>query len=190
MTHTLLIRASGWGMVLAAISLLLTVLLDQSFPTSVGITLFLFAILLSTLGLWGLYARYVGQIGNVAKLALWGGMLGGAAAVVGNIWWAIGGENGRTFMNNALAVLFGGLFVFGLLAVQEKPMPRWNGLPALAGFWWPFIVINANVYHQVTGRWPNVTFWPSFALFLGMSFFLAWLGYALQFDAFSQRSQQ
>jgi len=183
MKRTQWIRASGWGMVLAAISLFLTVLLDRSFPTSVGILLFLFANLLITLGLWGLYTRYAGQIGNRAKIALWVGMLGGAVAVVGNILWTTGGENGRTLMNNAMAVMFGGLFVFGLLALQNKSMPRGNGLPALAGLWWPLIVINANVYHQVSGRWPNVTFWPSFVLFAAMSLSLAVLGYLLQSDA-------
>lgn len=30
---------------------------------------------------------------------------------------------------------------------------------------------------------PEVPFWLSFALFFGMSFFLAWLGYVLQADA-------
>ena len=86
-------------------------------------------------------------------------------------------------MNISMAVMFAGLFVFGLVALREKPMPHGNGLPALAGFWFPFIMIGAIVYHQVTGHWQNVPFWPSFALFSGMSFFLAWLGYVLQSDA-------
>ncbi len=72
---------------------------------------------------------------------------------------------------------------FGLVALREKPMPRGNALPALAGFWFPLIVLGSNVYHQVTGHWLNVPFWPSFALFSGMGFFLAWLGYVMQSDA-------
>lgn len=174
-------RASGWGLVLAAISLLITFLSDKFIPANAGPLLFLFVNLLITLELWGLYARYVGQIGAIAKIALWVGMVGGVVAIIGSIvLWTTGGENGRSLMNNAMAVLFGGLFIFGLLALREKPMRHWNGTLALAGVWWPLIVINANVFHQVTGRWPNITFWPSFVLFLGMSFSLTLLGYVLQ----------
>ena len=108
--------------------------------------------------------------------------MGGVAGVVSNILMTIGYEDGRSLMNFSMAVMFAGLFVFGLIALREKPMPRGNGLPALAGFWWPFIVIGANVYYQVTGHWLNVPFWSSFALFSGMSVSLAWLGYVLQGD--------
>jgi hypothetical protein len=109
--------------------------------------------------------------------------VGGAAGLVSSLSMAMGYANGRSPMNWSMALMFAGLFVFGLGALRRKPMPRGNGLPALAGFWWPFIVIGGSVYHQVTGRWLDVPLWPSFALFLGMSFFLAWLGYALQSDA-------
>jgi len=145
---------------------------------------FLFAIILITLGLLGLRARYGEQAGNTAKMALGAGVLGGVAGVVSNILWTRGYENGRSLMNISMAVMFAGLFVFGLVALREKPMPHGNGLPALAGFWWPFIVIR-SMYHQVTGHWQNenVPFWLSFSLFSGMSFFLAWLGYVLQSDA-------
>jgi len=180
MTRTKLIRLSGWGMVLAAISLLLTFL---SLSESVGTMLFLFAILLITLGLLGLRARYGEQAGNTAKVALGIGILGGAAGLVSNVWMAIGFENGRSLMNFSMAFMFAGLFAFGLAALREKPMPRGNGLPVLAGLWFPLIVIVANVYHQVTGHWLGVPKWLSFAIFSAMGFFLALLGYVLQSDA-------
>ena len=177
MTRTKFIRLSGWGMVLAAISLLLTFLSD------LGTMPFLFAILLMTLGLLGLRARYGEQAGNTAKLALGAGVLGGAAGIVSNLLMTIGYENGRSLMNFSMAVMFAGLFVFGLVALRENPMPRGNGLPALAGFWFPFIVMGANVYHQVTGHWLEVPGWLSFTIFSVMGFFLASLGYVLQSDA-------
>lgn len=178
MTHNTLIRSSGWGMIVAAICLLLT------FTESAGaFPFFLFAILLITLGLAGFYARYGEQAGNTAKIALGIGIVGGVAGVVSFMLMAGGYENGRMLMNFSMAVMFGGLFVFGVIALKENLMPRGNGLPALAGFWFPFIVIGANVYHQLTGQWLNVPFWQSFALFAAMSFFLAWLGYVLQADA-------
>jgi hypothetical protein len=82
-----------------------------------------------------------------------------------------------------MAVMFAGLFFFGLIALRARPMPRGNGLPLLAGFWWPFVLIGATVYHQQTGHWLNVPFWLSFTWFTIMGFFLAWLGYVLQSDA-------
>ncbi|HJW91664.1 MAG TPA: hypothetical protein VJ436_13565 [Anaerolineales bacterium] len=76
------------------------------------------------------------------------------------------------------------LFVFGLAALRNKPMRRGNGLPALAGFWWPSIVILAYVFPQVMRRLgPEVPFWLSFSLFSAMGLFLALLGYVLQSDA-------
>jgi hypothetical protein len=193
-------------MVLAAVSLLLTFLPDRAqiraglyrifgvpttapgydlykpFDDGVAEMPFLLAILLITVGLLGLYVRYGAQAGSAARVALGAGVLGGAASAVSTLLWNIGYENGRSLMNLSMAGMFAGLFVFGLVALWEKPMQRGNGLPALAGFGWPFIVIGANVYHQVTGQWLNVPFWPSFAIFSGMSIFLAWLGYLLQSD--------
>ncbi len=205
MTHSQFIRLSGWGMVLGAIALLLTFLSDAqiwisryrlfSAPTTSGNDLsqvlsedvggmrFLSAIILITVGLLGLRARYGEQAGRAAKIALGAGVVGGVAGVASNLLWTTGYEHGRSLMNFAMAVMFAGLFVFGLVALRAKPMPRGNGLPMLAGCWWPFIVIGGNVFHQVTGQWLNVPFWPSFALFLSMSVFLAWLGYVLQSDA-------
>jgi hypothetical protein len=94
MTHTKFIRLSGWGMVLAAVSLLLTFLpeadkiladlyqtfgapatsaqhhLYQSLSEGVRLLPFPVAILLITLGLIGLNIRYGGQAGKTAKMAL------------------------------------------------------------------------------------------------------------------------
>jgi hypothetical protein len=56
-------------------------------------------------------------------------------------------------------------------------------LPALAGFWWPFLVIGTTVYHQLTGHWLAVPDWLSFTFFSMMGLCLAWLGYTLQADA-------
>jgi hypothetical protein len=195
-------------MVVAAVCLLLTFLPDRSqirvgvyrafgVPTTApGYDLykslddgvaempFLLAILLITVGLLGLYARYGAPAGIAARLALGAGVVGGVAGVVSNLLWDAGHENGRSLMNSSMAVMFAGLFVFGLVALRERPMPRGNGLPALAGFWWPLIVISANVHRQATGQLgPEIPIWLSFTIFSIMSFFLAWLGYVLQSDA-------
>jgi hypothetical protein len=143
---------------------------------------FLCAILLITLGLFGLLVRYGEAAGTIAKIALGIGIVGGAAGVISHLLWTTGLENGRALMNNSMAVMFAGLFFFGLIALRTRPMPRGNGLPALAGFWWPFVLIRATIYHQL-GQWLNVPLWLSFTWFAIMGFFLAWLGYVLQSDA-------
>lgn len=178
MTQSTFIRLSGLGMVAAAISLLLTFVLA---PIA-----FLVAILFITVGLLGLNARYGEQAGQTAKIALAIGVLGGAAGIVTSLLLAIGYEGWRSAMNNSMVVMFVGLFAFGLIALRAKPMAHGNGLPMLAGFLWPFIVVGANVYHLVTGQWLGVPGWLSFTLFAIMGLFLAWLGYVLHADALPQ----
>ena len=207
MTRTKFIRLSGWGMVLAAVSLLLSFLpeaeiileglyqtfgapatsaqhdLYQSLSEGVRSLPFPVAILLITLGLLGLFIGYGEQAGKTAKMALGIGVLGGAAGLVINVWMILGLENGRPLMNISMAFMFAGLFLFGLVALRVKPMPRGNGLPVLAGFWWPALVIQAYVYPQVTrSLGPEVPLWLSFTIFTAMGLFLALLGYVLQAD--------
>jgi len=119
MTRTKFIRLSGWGMVLAAVSLLLSFLpeaeiileglyqtfgapatsaqhdLYQSLSEGVRSLPFPVAILLITLGLLGLFIGYGEQAGKTAKMALGIGVLGGAAGLVINVWMILGLENGR-----------------------------------------------------------------------------------------------
>lgn len=188
MTHPRFVRWAGWGMMAAGVCLLLTLLLPERSPAAVAILPFLFAIVLTTVGLLALYTRYAAQVGKAARVALLVGILGGAAATVACILWAAGFPEARTAMNLAMAVLFGGLCVYGLGALRTKPMARGNALPVLTGFWWPLIVVGSFTFQRVTGLWPQVSFWPSLALFLCLSLSLAALGYALQGDTPRERT--
>jgi uncharacterized protein YhhL (DUF1145 family) len=38
------------------------------------------------------------------------------------------------------AVLLAGLTVFGMVALYKKPLPRWNVVPLIAGFWYPLFI--------------------------------------------------
>ena len=116
-------------------------------------------------------------------MALEIGVLGGLAVLMIEILLRMGVVNGRPPVNFAMAVMFAGLFIFGLAALREKPMRRGNGLPSLAGIWWPALVIQAYLFPQFTrGLGPEFLAWQSYVLFAAMSFSLAWLGYALQAD--------
>ena len=207
MTRTKFIRLSGWAMVLAAVILLLSFLpeadqildglyqtfgqpttaaqheLFQSITAGMRSLLFPAAILFITLGLFGLYIRYGVQTGNNAKMSLGMGIAGGVVSLAISAGIIMGIQNVRPLMNISMAFMFAGLFVFGLAALRSRPMPRGNGLPALAGFWWPFLVIQAYVYPQFIQRLgPQVPIWFSFTIFSLMSIGLATLGYVLQAD--------
>lgn len=175
MTQSTYIRLSGWGLVGAAVALLLTFV---PIPAA-----FLMAILLTTAGFLGLYIRYGEQVNQIGKLALGLGVCGGVVGIVASLLLAAGDEGWRPTMTNAMVIMFAGLLAFGLMTLRLKPMPYGNGLPILAGFMWPLIVIGANVYHLLTGQWLAVPGWLSFTLFAIMAFFLAGLGYVLQADA-------
>jgi FtsH-binding integral membrane protein len=169
-------------MVAAGIMLMATFLPSES-QTGLPATLpFLLAIALTSLGILGLRARYGRQSGKTGSIALFVGVLGGAAGVVSCLLWGAGYANGRALMNLCMAVMFAGLFVFGLAALRQKPMKRGNGLPVLSGVVWPLIIIGSDLYPRLTGKTPDVPFWASFTLFLAMSVPLALLGYRMQAD--------
>lgn len=42
-------------------------------------------------------------------------------------------------------VLYVGLSIFGILALIEKPLPRWNWLPLAAGVWLPLMPLLAGI---------------------------------------------
>lgn len=206
MTRNKFIRLSGWGLVLAAVSLLLTFLpeadriLDGLYRTfgvpassvqhdvylnlSEGVRSLPFpvAILLITFGLFGLNVRYGDLSGKMARLALGIGISGGIAALVISVNVAIGVEIGRPVMNITMAFMFAGLFLFGIAALRNKPMRHGNGLPILAGVWWPLLTVQAYVFPQMTQQLDLVPAWFSFTIFSIMGFALAWLGYVLQAD--------
>lgn len=181
MSQSIFIRASGWGLIIAAVCFVLTFTLATE-----TIPFFLIANLLTTLGLVGLYLRYGERAGSAAKLALGIGIFGGIASVVTFFLMSTGIENGRILMNISMGIMFGGLFVFGLIAQFVKPMPRGNWLPTLAGFWWVFLVISAYVIPPTTRQ--NVPDWASYSIFFMMAIFLALLGYVLQADARDTRA--
>jgi hypothetical protein len=96
----------------------------------------------------------------------------------------MGLENERPLVNILMAVMFAGMLGFGLAALRGKLMLRGNGLPVLAGIWWPLLVIDAYVFPLGISRLgPEVPFWFTFSIFLLMSLFLAALGFVLQSDA-------
>jgi hypothetical protein len=118
-------------------------------------------------------------------MALWMGVSFGAAALLTSTAIAIGADIKRPVMNVFVALMFAGLLFFGIAALRNKTMPRGNGLPVLAGMWWPLLTIQAYAFPQISRQLglEFVPAWFSIAIFSIMGLFLALLGYVLQADA-------
>ncbi len=183
MTRYQFLRVSGWGLIGAAVCLLLTFLPARAVPFGVEKAPFFIAILLITLGQLGLDLRQADRADPRARLAIRIGMAGGAAGLVSHVAWVLEMEQGRTLMNFALAIMFAGLFGFGVMTWPARLRPSGSGWAILAGLWWPLIMLSSYLYHRATGQWLSVPGWLSFAMFLGMSVGLAGLGYELQASA-------
>jgi hypothetical protein len=93
--------------------------------------------ILLTLGMLGFSARFREGIGTVGKAMLLIGVFGGAVSLVGGAGQWIGGDSDSLFTVYmiGLMVLFGCLVPFGVMTLIQKPFPRWNGLPLVAGLW-------------------------------------------------------
>jgi hypothetical protein len=198
MSKARFIRVSAWALIFGALALLLASFAaaatsDASSqndfryrptdPIFQLIQAFLFptAVVLITVGMAGLYARYRDDAGRLGRLGLILGMLGGPAtfaAMFGifliqlDVMWNL--------MMYSLAVMFGGLAVFGLDTLRSRALPRGNYLPLLAGISFPVLVIVSMVYEAVTGGWLEINDLLTAAMFVTTSLSLLALGQILR----------
>ncbi len=99
----------------------------------------------------------------------------GLAIKDSNPWWSL------FFFGWILQYLM--LALFGVVCIRQRLLPRWNGLPLLAGIWLPGFIVISLVYELQTGSWfepPDVVF---IALFMSGAVGFAGLGYLLQSDS-------
>ena len=87
-------------------------------------------------GMLALRSRYGEKVGGVANnILLITAVLGTITSVAG-IFLAGVGEFWLLVFTGP-AILFTGLTFFGVTVLYKKPLARWNGLPLLAGLWYP-----------------------------------------------------
>ena len=149
MTRSKFIRLGGWSLMLGAVTLFIAFLggtVDQLVrpyrwvQTFIGFSesLYIWATpVLLGIGMFGLRVRYGRHAGGLGKnILLLGGISGfvltmiGLATIETSYWgWALL-YGGNAFLLFCLAV-------FGLLALQTMPLPRWNSLPIWAGLPFP-----------------------------------------------------
>ena len=159
MSKSTFIRMSGWSLVLGAITLMVAWLISiRDVPEynpnnflSKPIDLYLeYAItillpvtyLLLLVGMIGLYLRYRKDSNGFGKFGLIVGVLGGVISLGAAIpLFTNGAEWSWTAWMAGTLLYFLGLVVFGIAAVRDKLLPRWNALPILTGIWIPILFI-------------------------------------------------
>jgi len=159
MSKSTFIRMSGWSLVLGAITLMVAWLISiRDVPEynpnnflSKPIDLYLeYAItillpvtyLLLLVGMIGLYLRYRKDSNGFGKFGLIVGVLGGVISLGAAIpLFTNGPEWSWTAWMVGTLLYFLGLVVFGIAAVRDKLLPRWNALPILTGIWIPILFI-------------------------------------------------
>ena len=140
-------------------------------------------LLLLSLGFIGLIVRYGQKAGSFGRFSLALGVLSGVISTAGAIGLGIlGSDPWFSMFFFGLTIQLLGLTLFGVASLRQRTLPRWNGLPVLAGVWFPLSVIVTLIFEQARGGvvWMDVIS-PVFWL-LSLAG-LAVLGYLLQSDA-------
>ena len=116
------------------------------------------SMVLITIGVAGLYARYTPDGGKTAKLFLGLSVSGGLVASIAVLpllltdtdgWWSV--------MMLGFVALFLGLLLFGLVAVRSRLMRRGNWLPVAAGLFITAFLLVSTIYEINTGGWLELT---------------------------------
>jgi hypothetical protein len=160
MTKEKFIRLSGWALVLAAVTLVAGFGIgggETSYSDPLGgrdgfyeygqLILVPASMLLFTIGMIGLRARFGPGSGRLGNIGLVIAIAGGAAAFLTSIplfaLWVVYEGMWWTIWISSMLALFTGLFLFGIDAIRKKPMPRWNAVPLLTGIWFPILGLMA-----------------------------------------------
>ena len=177
------IRMAGWALIAGGVMFLISMSFLVMRDPSLWAVSFLLIVYISmpllVVGLLGLRTRYGEKVGGVGKnILLMGAILGPLTSLivlVGNFlsgWMWLSGH----------AVLLACLTLFGLVALYKRPLPRWNGVPLIAGIWYPIMFLFYRITRN-TLDW-EVPISVSVAILFGIQgIALAALGYILKSDA-------
>lgn len=134
---------------------------------------------LISLGLVGMLLRY-GSKSRAAAAWLGLGVLGALSACFGSLWMGLDTEGyGWIFFFIGLFIQFFALTLFGLTNLGLRLLPRWNGLPLVAGIWIPAYLLFAGLFQLALGSTIisgetifNYLWALSFVMFFGLGYLL------------------
>ena len=147
MTKEKFVRLSGWALMLAGATFVLGFWMgggETSFDDPLGgpdafyeysqLVLIPSSMLLFTVGMLGLRSRYGAHVGSFGKVSLAAGAIGGSIGLVSAIGlYAAQGDGWWIAWMSGMMLMLVGLFLFGIVAIRERPLPRWNVLPLFTG---------------------------------------------------------
>ena len=203
MNNSSFIRLSGWAFIIGAFCFYMFFPLYylnslgvnvSRFMAGWGITYdlsFYWSPIVLAIGMFGLRARYGEIVGKLGKAFLVISPVGILITFFGltqaNIY-----EQDAVVSSAGVLMLMTCLALFGALALITKPLPRWNGLPIIAGVGFPAFFL----YSAIAGTINESSFLSQFAilvLIVTIQFIaLVILGYMLQANVGveTQTSQQ
>lgn len=194
MSKSTFIRMSGWSLVLGAITFMFAWLISiRDVPEynpnnflSRPIDLYLeyanaillpVTLLLLLVGMIGLYLRYRDETNGFGKFGLIAGVLGGVISFGAAIpLFTNGTDWSWTAWMVGFMLYFLGLVLFGIAAMRDKLLPRWNALPILTGIWFPILIIVTSQMEWETTQFIDL------GVFLLTAIGLAGLGFTLKSD--------
>ncbi len=147
MTKEKFVRLSGWALMLAGATFMLGFAIggqETSFGDPLGgpdafyeysqLVLVPLAMASFTVGMLGMRSRYGAQVGRFGRFNLAIGAIGGGIGFVGAIGlYGAQEDAGWLVWTLGMLLLLVGLLLFGIAAVRNKPLPRWNALPLITG---------------------------------------------------------
>jgi len=202
MSKVKFIKLSGWALMLGGLVVMLgwlagtrpeynrfnaaSLQIDR-YANAVEFPLIIMGLLLLSVGFIGLLLRYGNSASGFGRACLWMGTLSGLVSATGAIGLGISDSNpwwsmfffGMTFQ-------YLGLALFGIANLKQPALPRWNGLPLLAGIWVPLFAIASIIAEQIIGGWVELPDLFFISLWLLSLAGLAGLGYLLQAEPSSQ----
>ncbi len=199
MTREKFIKLSGWALIIGSVAIFVGWMAESRpdydqfnaaalpidrYASMAAAPLIVLGILLVSVGMLGLLRRYGARAGGFWRACLGLGALSGHVSAAGMVgmsisenepWWSM------FLFGWVLQYLM--LALFGVVCIQRRILPRWNGLPLLAGIWLPGFILISLVYELQTGTWFEPQDAVFFALFMSGAVGFAGLGYLLQSDS-------
>ncbi len=174
MTRQKFVRLAGWGMMLGAVAMQLSFLVDTdrvrgilyrvyglpltrteyesltALAEQLGFIPALLGLLLLIFGVAGLRESFLSTLDQRGRDVLILALAGGLIALGGGFGLRFNAVNWVTFVFG-ISLMFGCMAVFGLFAVKAQLLPAWSGRALAFCFWFPISLLIGLIYKWVSG---------------------------------------
>jgi hypothetical protein len=196
MNKSKFIRLSGWALTLGGFFFLIGLVssnYDVGYfdPIGGGDAIYEYGAIIGLLtgnlffviGMLGMFLRYSDEVSSIGKASLIVGVISSVVSLAGGVGMLFGSDDWWPVWAYSFVLMFASLLVFGIVALRDKPLPRWNALPIFVGIWLPLLFLVSEIYERITGDWLEIDNIAGFLIFLAVAIGLGLLGYTLQDDS-------